>query len=332
MCTGMRIVRRLVGDRARDGLADPPRRVRRELVAAAVVELLDRPDQSQRALLDQVQEGQAASHVALGDRDDEAQVGLDHVLLGEHVAALDALGERDLFGGAQQRHAADRAQVEPQRVQAGSTVGVDSTRLRSSKRARSSWTPRAPPRRPPPPRVLAELLRGLQPWSGIGCESAAGSATSRASGGVGRLADDLDPVLLQVAEQVLDLLGGDLRLLQRRREIRGGHESAFLTVGDQRVQLLHVDDRDGRLDGADAGALQRNFDFIAQLGPPGSMRLPRRSDCRPDLPNRCYCPTPPIRDSSTLHRLSAAFRSWALSSPNTPRTSALRARPKQCAE
>ena len=87
----------LVGDRARDGLADPPRRVRRELVAAAVVELLDRADEAERALLDEVEERQAAAEVALGDRDDEAQVGLDHVLLGRHVAALDALGQRDLL-------------------------------------------------------------------------------------------------------------------------------------------------------------------------------------------------------------------------------------------
>src|SRR4051812_210260 len=38
----------LVGDRSRHGLADPPRRVRRELVAAAIVELLDRADQPRR--------------------------------------------------------------------------------------------------------------------------------------------------------------------------------------------------------------------------------------------------------------------------------------------
>ena len=43
MWTGMRIA--LVGDRARHGLADPPGRVRGELVAAAVVELLDRADE-----------------------------------------------------------------------------------------------------------------------------------------------------------------------------------------------------------------------------------------------------------------------------------------------
>src|SRR5436190_4717951 len=48
----------LVGERARDGLADPPRRIRRELEALAVVELLRRPDEADRALLDQIEEGQ----------------------------------------------------------------------------------------------------------------------------------------------------------------------------------------------------------------------------------------------------------------------------------
>src|SRR4051794_19138475 len=57
----------LVRDRPCHGLADPPRRVCRELVAAAVVELLDRADEAQRALLDEVQERQAAAQVALGD-------------------------------------------------------------------------------------------------------------------------------------------------------------------------------------------------------------------------------------------------------------------------
>src|SRR5207237_7275971 len=63
---------RLVGDRARHRLADPPRRVRRELVALAVVELLDRADEPERALLDQVEERQPAPQLALRDRDNEA--------------------------------------------------------------------------------------------------------------------------------------------------------------------------------------------------------------------------------------------------------------------
>ena len=70
---------RLVGDRAGDRLADPPRRVRRELEALRVVELLDRADQAEVALLDQVEQAHAAPDVALGDRHDEAEVGLDQL-------------------------------------------------------------------------------------------------------------------------------------------------------------------------------------------------------------------------------------------------------------
>src|SRR5262245_30519972 len=50
---------RLVGERTRDRLPDPPRRVGRELEALAVVELLRRSDEAQRPLLDEVEERQA---------------------------------------------------------------------------------------------------------------------------------------------------------------------------------------------------------------------------------------------------------------------------------
>ena len=73
---------RLVGDRARDRLANPPGRVGRELVAAPVFELVDRLHQADVAFLDQVEELQAAVGVLLRDRDDQSQVGLDHFLLG----------------------------------------------------------------------------------------------------------------------------------------------------------------------------------------------------------------------------------------------------------
>jgi hypothetical protein len=108
---------RLVGDGAGHGLADPPRRVGRELVALAVVELLDRADQAERSLLDEVEEGETSAEVALRDRHDEAQVRLDHLRLRAHLAALDPLGQADLLVGGEQRHLADLAQVEPQRVQ-----------------------------------------------------------------------------------------------------------------------------------------------------------------------------------------------------------------------
>src|SRR6185503_18226896 len=115
----------LVRDRPRHRLADPPGRIRRELVAAPVIELLHRADEAQRALLDQIQERQATAEVALGDRDDEAQIRLDHLLLGYEVAALDPLGQGNLALGGQQLYAADRPQVEPQRIQAGLDRQVD---------------------------------------------------------------------------------------------------------------------------------------------------------------------------------------------------------------
>ena len=54
--------------------------------------------------------------VALRDRDHEAQVRVDHALLRGQVAALDALGERDLVRGGEQLVAADLGQEHAQRV------------------------------------------------------------------------------------------------------------------------------------------------------------------------------------------------------------------------
>src|SRR5690606_20344437 len=73
---------RLVGNRARDGLPDPPRGVGRELVAAPVLELVDGLHQADVAFLNQVEELQAAVRVLLRDRDHEAEVGFDQLLLG----------------------------------------------------------------------------------------------------------------------------------------------------------------------------------------------------------------------------------------------------------
>ena len=93
----------LVGDGAGNGLANPPRGVGRELVAAAVLELVDGLHQADVALLNEVEELQAAVGVLFGDGDDQAQVGFDQLalgLLGVHVA-LDhlALGALELDDG-----------------------------------------------------------------------------------------------------------------------------------------------------------------------------------------------------------------------------------------
>ena len=107
---------RLVGQRSRDRLANPPRRIGGELEAAAPVELLDRADETECPLLDQVEEREALVTVVLRDRDDEPEVGLDHALLGIHVAALDPFGELDLLGRGEQLVPARLAKEQLQRV------------------------------------------------------------------------------------------------------------------------------------------------------------------------------------------------------------------------
>ena len=89
----------LLGDSLADRLPDPDRRVGREPVAGTRVELLDRPHQPQRPLLDKVgqREWAVIAHIALGDMDHQPQVGLDHAVLGGKVAAFTAVRERPLL-------------------------------------------------------------------------------------------------------------------------------------------------------------------------------------------------------------------------------------------
>src|SRR5579863_7418340 len=87
----------LVGDGTGDRLADPPGGVGRELVAALVLELVDRLHEADVPLLDEVEELQAAVRVLLGDRDDEAEVSLDELGL---RALAHALAVTDLRVGA----------------------------------------------------------------------------------------------------------------------------------------------------------------------------------------------------------------------------------------
>src|SRR5215470_752487 len=137
----------LVGHAARDGLADPPRRVGGELEALGVVELLHGPNEPEVALLDEVEQRHAASGVALGQADHQPQIGLEQVPFGplavpydglqvgeldvgqarrgvQHVpgehARLDAFGQLDLLLCGQQRGAADAVEIHTNQVCSGS--------------------------------------------------------------------------------------------------------------------------------------------------------------------------------------------------------------------
>src|SRR5215472_15843217 len=111
----------LIGNGAGDGLANPPRCVRGELVAAAVLELVHGFHQADIAFLDQIQELQPAVGVFLGDRYHQAQVRFNQLALGGlgiHVS-LDNLALRPL-----QLRVAD-AGFGLQRLQVGAVRALD---------------------------------------------------------------------------------------------------------------------------------------------------------------------------------------------------------------
>ena len=53
--------------------------------------------------------------------------------------------------------------------------------------------------------------------------------------------EDLDPVLLQVAQEVVRLLAGELRVLDRGRKRVRRQEPPLLGLDDDRLQLLQLD-------------------------------------------------------------------------------------------
>ena len=107
---------RLVRQRTRDRLPDPPRRIRRELEPLAIVELLRRPHQPDRPLLDQIQKRQPLIAVTLRNRHHQPQVRLHHLLLRPMVTALDPLRQLHLLRRGQQVDLADVLQEQLQRV------------------------------------------------------------------------------------------------------------------------------------------------------------------------------------------------------------------------
>src|SRR2546428_12857332 len=146
----------MVRDRTLHRLADPPGGVRRELVAAAPVELLARAVQAERALLDQVEERHAEAAIPLCDRHDEPQVRLDHAPLRQPVAALDLLGEDDLVGSRQQLVAADVGEEELEAV--GPAPGSGSPPRGGGPPPPLSLPPPTGPGGGPPPRPRAPPL------------------------------------------------------------------------------------------------------------------------------------------------------------------------------
>ena len=78
-----------VGERSRDRLLDPPRRVRAESNVSAIVELGGGLQQTEISILNQIEQRGIVRYVALGDLDHQAKVAFDQGLPGFHVTGLD---------------------------------------------------------------------------------------------------------------------------------------------------------------------------------------------------------------------------------------------------
>ncbi len=194
---------RLVGERPGDRLTDPPRGVGRELEALSVVELLRRAHESERALLDQIEEGEALVSVVLGDRDHEAQVRLDHLLLGVEVPALDALRQVDLLLRREQPDLSDVLQEELKGV--GGHVGLQ----------------------------LDLRLRLATATLPVGCPL----LLRRESGRIDSL-HQFDLRLLEEAVEILDVALVEIDLSQRRRDLGIGQDAGLLALRNEELDLL----------------------------------------------------------------------------------------------
>ncbi len=139
-----------------DGLTDPPGGVGREAEAALRIELLQRVDQAEVPLLDEVEQRQAPVGVMLGNRHDEPQVALDHRLARREVAGQRAHGRVVLFLRRHQAVGADGGQVALDVVGVGKVErdgGVRRLRRRGLELALriSGFAARSSRRRCPPP-------------------------------------------------------------------------------------------------------------------------------------------------------------------------------------
>ena len=108
---------RLVRDRTRDRLTDPPCRIGGEFIAAAIFKLIHRFHQANVPLLNEVKELQTTVGVFLGDRNHETQVRLDHFLLrdpGFFFTLLHLLYDAAEFGNVDTHILADLRHIPAQ--------------------------------------------------------------------------------------------------------------------------------------------------------------------------------------------------------------------------
>ena len=116
---------RLVGERARHRLANPPHGIRREARPPPRLEFPHGVQQTQVALLDEVEEREAAVQIAAGHAHDQAEVRLGQAALGGGLARLDTPGKLLLLVGREERDLGDVAEIEGEKLAApGGGLGL----------------------------------------------------------------------------------------------------------------------------------------------------------------------------------------------------------------
>jgi hypothetical protein len=106
----------LLDDRLHDGLTDPPDRVGDELEALLLVEAVGGLDQTEVALVDEVEETEALADVLLGDRHDELQVRGDQFFESGLVPFADLYGDFRLALARQALIVTDRLKIRVERL------------------------------------------------------------------------------------------------------------------------------------------------------------------------------------------------------------------------
>jgi len=92
--------------------------------------------------------------------------------------------------------------------------------------------------------------------------------------------EQLDSMLLQIAQQILRLLSGELRFLQRGRQCLDGQETPLLRLGNDPLQFIQLDH------GCVRGG-QQTLKLLAQLASQMTMLLPVET-LAPLRPPRLY--------------------------------------------
>jgi hypothetical protein len=106
----------LIGDRTSDTLTDPPRCIGRELKPSIRIEFINRSEESDISLLNEVEEPEPTTHILLRDRDNESEVRFCETFTGTHVTLLNEVSETDFLTRIDEREATDLIEIHADRV------------------------------------------------------------------------------------------------------------------------------------------------------------------------------------------------------------------------